>query len=448
MRTSDSLLNANPRQLVYKLKRAVRARDAEAAAAIIRQLNQHEIYWGEEVYERLHQVDGDLVLVLLDGLEPAAFGKLLSDYKHLNTYKIWDALEESTDLISAEALWSIKDHLGFPCPSSYPKLYAKLADSEDEKICEQLIQTIDRLAGAEAEEGTDLSAHDKTMSVFFLHWSPDDKGLGDFVRLLAARGDDRARAACGGYLMELPWGADRQATVALLEGMTATRASAYLDLFKLALVVHHKPAVLRTWLWAAIGKSDLFACLLGAIGDLAQADNNADRMTFIEYLDAALSQLNSQERMPDRGPIISAAEQVNTSAWSLIARGCYGTMLTTHLPEADVKRVSRRIDRAAIALTHAWETVRLDHMNPVLPLAVMLGMGLLVSWGLEMLLGEISRYRWLPLALFCGWLVWALAHTRTHFSGHETMGFKVFAGVVYFALLLAALATAVLLRID
>ena len=442
-------MHENLLPLIEELEQAVEDRNAPAAAAIIRRLNQETIYSGNEVYERLREVEGSLGAVLFHGLKPDEFGRLVSEDKHLHTYKIWDVLEEISEHVNADALWAIKDYLGFPSTANCPKLHATLAVSGNVKITEWLIETIDRLAGAEAEEGSSLSAHERTMSAFqFVRWGPDDKGLGDCVRLLAARGDDRARAACGGYLISLPWGADRKATLALIEGMSATRAVENLGLFREALAVHRQPAVLRTWLWAAIGEDNPGECLLGTIGDLAKADNDADRFTFVEYLHAALSQAVSQNIALDRKLIATAAEKLDTTGWSLAVRGCYGSTLKTQLPEADASLVSKRIDRAAIAVARAWEAVRLDHMGCLIPLAVMIVMGFLVNWGLDRLLGGPTRISWLPAVLFWAWIALSLANVRTHFSGHETIQRKIYTGVIYFLLLLAALSTAVLVRIG
>ncbi len=195
--------------LIQELERAVELRDARAATATLRRLNDETIYSGNEVYDRLHAVEGKLGVVLFEGLESAEFGQLVSDDKHLYTFRVWEALEEVAERVSVGALWEIKDYLGLPCPNSCPKLHATLATADDETISKQLIETIDRLAGTEAREGSSLSVHDRTMSAFrFVRWTPDDRGLGACVRLLAARSDSSAQVACRRYLIDLPWGAD------------------------------------------------------------------------------------------------------------------------------------------------------------------------------------------------------------------------------------------------
>ena len=434
--------------LIQELERAVELRNALAAAATLRRLNNETIYSGSEVYDRLHAVEGKLGVVLFEGLEPSEFGQLVSENKHLYAFRVWEALEELADRVSAEALWEIKDHLGFPSANSCPRLHSTLAVADDETISIELIETIGRLATKEAIEGNSLSAHEKTMSAFrFVRWSPDDQGLRDCVRLLAARNDDRAQVACRRYLIDLPWGADRQATLALLDGMSARPTAENQVLFKEALAVHKQSAVLRTWLWAAIGEDNPDECLLGVIGDLVEADNDADRITFIEYLGSALSQIRSQGISYSPQTVAAAADSVDTTGWSRLTRGYYGTVLKTYLSVADATRVSGRLERGAIALARVWETVRLDHMGCLIPLALMIGVGWLVGYGLDKLLGKPTQAPWLPAGLFWAWIVWALINVRTHFSGHETVSSKVRAGIVYFALLLGAFLAAVVVRL-
>ncbi len=91
--------------LIQELERAVEVRDARAAAGTLRKLNDETIYSGNEVYERLHGVEAKLVVVLFEGLELAEFGQLVSDDKHLYTFRVWEALEEVAEQVSAAALW-------------------------------------------------------------------------------------------------------------------------------------------------------------------------------------------------------------------------------------------------------------------------------------------------------------------------------------------------------
>lgn len=432
--------------LIQELERAVQHRDVRSAATTLRQLNEATIYSGNEVYDRLRAVEDKLVMVLFEGLDRAEFGQLVSESNHLYAFRVWEALEEVAKQLPADAVWEIKDYLGLPSPDGCPKLYATLASADDRTISEQLIETIDRLATTEATDGVRLSAHERTMSAFrFIRWSPQDKGLGDCVRLLAARRDDGARAACRRYLMEFPWGADRQATWALLDGMRMTPEAENHSLLMAALRVHRQPAVLRTWLWAAVGEMNPGDGLLGVIGDLAEADNNADRITFIEHLGFVLSQESLETY--SAAPVAAAAAAVDTTRWSPLTRGYYGAVLKTYLPLADATCVSGRLERGAIGVARTWELVRLDHMGCLIPLTLMIGTGWLVGYGLDKLLGRPTFAASLPAALFWAWILWAVINVRTHFSGHETIRGKVLAGVVYFALLAGTLLAAVVLRL-
>lgn len=433
--------------LIRDLEAAVEAGNCQTAVTVLDRLNEVDIYSGNEVYDRLHAIDGKLAVMLFEGLTPTEFGRIVGSHKHLYSFNVWEALESVADRVNANALWAIKDYMGFPAPRLYPKLHAVLAEASDEKITEHLIHTIDRLSQHESTAGHSLSAHERTMSAFrYIRWGPDDKGLGDHLRLLGARGDESAVAACALYITQLPWGLDRSATVELLEGMSTKRAAENLSLFRKALVAHREPAVLRTWLWGAIGEADPRECLLGTISDLACANDDADRITYIEFLGGVMEQV-CKERHSWTRELVAAAERVNTKKWPRVLRGLYGTMLYVQLPEADKGRVSSRFDRAMIYVAGAWEAVRLDHMGCLIPLALMIGAGWLTSFGLNCLVGEPKRAPWLPVALFWSWVAWALSTIRTHFSGHETINKKVVAGFVYFALLLAAIFTAIIVRL-
>lgn len=436
--------------LVAELERAVDARDAHEAGTIVHRLNKVEmIYSGNCVYDRLRAVERRLAVVLFEGLDSATFGQLLAEDRHFHKLEIWCALEEIGDRVGASALWDIKDYLGLPHQELCPRLFATLARDSDERITAGLIESIDRLSAGESAEGSSLSTHQRTMSAFrFVRWSPNDKGLGDCVRLLAARDDDRARAACRSYLMQLPWGADRQATVALLEGLGGPHAAQNRALLKEALAVHKQPPVLRVWLWGAIGERDPDECLMGLVADLAAADGDDDRFTFVDHFALMLSQQKDRDMSFDRSAIAAAAENVSTHDWSRTVRGYYGAVLGSRLPEANVNRVSSRLDRACISVARGWEVVRLDHMGCFIPLTFMLGGGWLAGVGLDRVLGEPVRLRWLPIVLFWMWIAWAVLTVRTHFSGHEPVASKVRMGFLYFALLLAAVTSAVIVRLG
>ena len=437
------------RPVIDELELAVHRRDAQEAADILRNLNRDDIFSDTDVYDRLEALKGDLGVLLFDGLKTAELGRLVARNQHLDSFDVWESLERVAERVTADTMWELKDYMGFPIERECPRLYATLAAAESEKITEELIATIDRLARAESDEGASLSAHERTMSMFrYVRWNPKDEGLSDCVRLLAARSDEVARAACARYLTELPWGADRLATVALLEGLTTFRASENLSLLRSALSIHAQPAILRTWLWASIGKVRPVESLVGAIEDLDNADNDEDRITFVEHLDSALSQINSRMDSSDRSAIAAAAERVRTIGWSRIVRGYYGKVLQTQLPTANANRVSRRIDRAAIVTARVWEILRPDHIGCGIPFAIMLFMGWLMEFGLDIIMGGPVRVWWVPVVLFWIWIAWAFINMRTHFSGHESLANKVTTSAIYFALLFGWIASSILVRLG
>lgn len=435
---------------IIAIEQSIERGDAYAAAAILRELNPKTIYSYNEVYDRLHSLEQKLAIVLFDGLSPAEFGQLIRDDNHLYTFHIWEGLESIADRVGVQDLWVIKDYLGFPSPDEYPKLYQTLARCEDDSLSKQLIETIDRLAAAEDDQGQSIVDHEKFMSMFrFIRWSPEDKGLSDCVRLLAERNDLLAQAAHQRYLQELPWGVDRKATLAMLQGLSATPELAIENkpLFLAALDEHKQPASLRTWLWGAIGETSANECLHGVISDLAAAENDTARQVYIEFLDACFEEIKERELPFAAQPLATQAEQLNTQPWSKITRGMYGTVLQKFLPTADANRVSNRYDRGTISLAKLWENLRLDHMGCLMPLLLMLGSGYLVDLALNWLWTSPEQLAWLPAVFFFGWIIWSLATMRTHFSGFETIGNKAVNCLVYFSLLLGALISAIAVRL-
>lgn len=261
----------------------------------------------------------------------------------------------------------------------------------------QVQLTIERLVEGKAEEGFSLLSHERRMSAFrFVRWNPPDNGLSNCVQLLASRGDDQARNACRRYLTELPWGQDRQATFALLDGILASgRADSY-ALLKEALAIHRQPVVLRILLWDAIGELDPGECLHGAIRDFEETTDDADRTMLIDYVGGAVEDARSRFPDVDLQSIAVAAENVDTADWSPIVRGYYGTVLKLYLPEAKANRVSNSVERALISVARAWEVARSDRMGRLIPLACRFGLAYLVTFGFDHLVGEPQRVRLLP----------------------------------------------------
>jgi|GEM_PF-6334923 len=429
---------------IQQLEQAVGARDARAAARLLRGLNSEKVALGE-TYDRLRALEPELVALLFAELEPAEFGQLVAGSDHLLNTVVWQTLESIG--VDAEILWALREPLGLPDPDRCPGLHTTLVAADGETFSQRLVDTIEQLVVSGARESASLSTHERTLSRFRTRqWAPDHRGLVEVVTLLAARPDPVAREAVRRYLLSLPWGADRQATRTLLQVMDDWPREERQTLLQKALAAHRQPAVLRIWLWQAIGSAEPRASLAGMLEDLAATTDDADRLLYIESLDATLAGLAFQGTSFHGSGIAALAEQLDTRHWFWLTRGYYGALIASRLG-ANARRVSGALDLAGISLIHAWERVRLDHTGCVVWLALIVVGAQLLNAGLDWWLGPPTVHGWLPVTLFAGWLLWALITVETHFSGHENLRFRWRASLGYFGLLAGTLLSALLVRI-
>lgn len=436
--------------LIDQLERAVDCDDSVAIVEVLSQLDRETIYSGNEVYTRLRKLESRLFEVLLNGMPAREFGTVVTTTKHLYSFRAWEAIEKCENSIDAAALWDIKDSMGFPSSDAYPKLYAKLVAANDESLSIQLVDAIDRIVAEVAPEGSSFLAHQKFMTNFrFIHWLPSDHKLSDHVRLLAARKDVCAKSATRRYLLELPWGKDRRATWELISGLMTREDAETKALLCEALEAHAGPAILRLWLRDGICGNDVGAFLRGLFCDLASSTDDSDRLTLVEQLDSSLSEVASNGSSVDQRDLANEATSIDTSGWSKLIRGYFGVVLHDYLPEADVSRVSTSIERTAIRISRAWERLRGDHLGLgcLVPVVLLMLLTFLGPVALDSILGEPRGARLVPHLLLMAWAIWSLGTVRTHFSGNESLRFKVVAATGYFALFSFAIIAAVIVRI-
>ena len=437
---------------IEKLEQAVVNKDAQEIIAILNKLKETFIYSGNEVYDRFYQIKHDLIAVLFESLELTEFCQLFVDdsfNQKIYGSDLYKALEKRVEHISFKALWTMKDYFGFPSHFWCPKLFAILSDEPDKTISEELIETIERFATHESEKGTDYSEHQAAQSAFrFIRWAPDDGGLSKCVRLLGSRNDDIARDACKRYLTELPWGKDRGATTALLDGIAKRKTIENETLLKYALSVHQEPLILRQWIWRALFYINPTDALLGAIDDLSRLKKSEDLYLMVDFLGNLLGNLRQTKKDFDVERVVAAAESVNTTRWSFIVRGFYGTMLRNVLPMADYLKVSGKYGRGFVAVARFGNMIQIDHVGCLFPLLVMMGTAALFLFGLDFIMGRPKpEHAGHLFVLFCVWIGWAIINVRTHFSGQKTLVQQFIYVIIYFGLLISAIVMSFVCRL-
>ncbi len=435
--------------VIDKLEHAVAERDALEIIAVLSVLHETFIYSGNEVYDRFGKVKTKMIAVLFETVDITEFCQLFLNSNKIYPSDIWAALETIVDKVSFDALWTVKDYYGLPGSIWTPKLYALLSDEPNVEISKELIDAIERLAVHESQAGTKFSEHEARMSTFrYIRWLPSDGGLSDVVRLLGSRHDPVSLAACEKYLRKPPWGADRGATVSLLDGISKGKSAEHLALLRHTLSFHQEPLMLRMWIWRALFYIDPTEAVLGVMKDFDRYKKSDDLILLIEFLGNLLHNLRTEKKEFDEDRVIVAAENVNTSRWSFVASGYYGTMLRILLPKSDYRKKSGPSGRGFVAVSRIWDWIQIDHMGCAGPLLWMFGITFFFLWGLDFLLGRPSEGTiYIPSALFAAWIFWAIVNIQTHFSGQKTIVQKFFAVVIYFGTLISAIAASIIIRL-
>ena len=175
---------------VAELEQAVARRDAAAAEVLVRWIRAHTIFSGNEVYDRLHAVQPELLWLLFERLGAERLHALIGQVRGLYPGDIWRAMEARADQVRGEELLAWCRLEGWPSESGLPRLHAVLAAMPGEHKADELIARIDGLCAAESDQGTELTAHQATQANFrYLRWQPDDAGLADAVGLLPIHHD-------------------------------------------------------------------------------------------------------------------------------------------------------------------------------------------------------------------------------------------------------------------
>lgn len=432
-----------------RLEQAVAERNVDEIVDILTNLRETFIYSGNEVYDRFGAIKSEMLIVLFEKLEINEFCRFFLESNKIYSTDICLALETISERISFDMLWTMKDYYGLPGPFWTPKLYAILSNEPDTKISEELIAAIEHLSEHESQDGTDFSEHEARMSTFrYIRWAPSDGGLSELVKLLGSRKDEVAHAASEKYLMELPWGIDRGATVSLLDGLSLRKDEKCHELLNRALSIHQEPIMLRLWLWRALYYGHPTEAVLGVIDDFGMYKKSEDLILLIDFLGNLLQNIRSENKEFDEEQVTAAVENVNTDQWSFVVRGYYGTLLLALLPKADYRRKSGFIGRGFISVAQIWDRIQLDHMGCVVPLLLMIGVAVFFLWGLDLFFGKPSKDALrAPTVFFVIWIAWAIVNTQTHFSGQKTLVQKFLAVLIYFGSLLSAMVTSVLVRL-
>lgn len=309
----------------------------------------------------------------------------------------------------------------------------------------QLLAVIDALAPVEARHGVPPGTG--WWGARLLRPVLDDQGLSRCLLLLVAREESQARDACAKYLLSLPWGAHRHATQALIRGLEHWPQEPRETLLRQALVHHQGPPILRLWLWRVLGSSDHQASLDGALEDLIHAQDDAERLLFLEYLSLYLQYLYWTNSTVDYRGAAATLAQLDTRSWGCLSRGYLGRCIAPPLG-VEVNRLSSPLERGMMGLIQGWEALRFDFPSGIVPVAILLAAVQPLNLLLNALLGPPHGLGGIALGLFLAWLLVATVTMNGPFSSLKSLKHRLTVALVYFALLAGLLVSAVWVRLG
>ncbi|MFC1896486.1 hypothetical protein ACFL0Q_07510 [Thermodesulfobacteriota bacterium] len=437
-------------ELVTNAERHLTHRQAEQLLAELRVLAKHTIYSDvhEGIYERHENLKPGAVKLLFEELPFEHFVEMSTE-DLFSPSEIWEVLDTIHEGVSADQILDLSDEMGFPSEQYASHIFRKLVHDPRESTTRRLAERIDQLAMAEAEEGASMSTHRKTISTFrYLRWMPDDKGLSETVHILGLRGDEPSRELKRKYLLTLPWGEDRSATSALLQAISGEKSDDNRALLREALERHARPSELRLTLLRAYMEYDSVFALKTAVSDLSRTSSDDGR---IEYIDWFWSQLEKATQEGDARELRTVGDHLaglSTGGWSFLSRGYLGILITRMFPELSPGRVSNTFERCSMRFIGIFEIARLDHMGCMVSLPVLLGVGYLLLWLLDLVVGKPRQGMSLADDIcVVAWIISAGLTSRTHFSGHETLAQRFSMAMVFFGTFLAFVGISIAIRI-
>jgi hypothetical protein len=385
--------------------------------------------------ERFDRLERRILRALRAGLPLEQFLEVarLAMFHRFEVYRLFDA---KADDLALEEIVTIVAALGAPKEGS--PIRARLATDEDPRIVPWLDMVVRRSSAREAGEGTSLSHHQRTMSSFqVIRWLPDDAGLSSALEILAARPEAEAEALLHRYLEELPWGADRRATMTLLQALVDRRSAAGEEAVHRALDVHTQPGPLRVYLIQALAKWSRAAAVDQVLDEL---DRDLDARTRIELLDLLEREIRNED--PEAPPLDLAAlaerlESLDTRTWSRLERGGLAE-LGAHVPGTRPAALAGLGDRFLAGLVRSFMAFRLEHMGCLitLPLSALLFWG--TAWVLDRVLARPSPgLALLEVVTLLAWLAVLAGTSHTHFSGHESLRQRLVMATLFWGATLA-----------
>lgn len=417
----------------------------------IRKLAAIQIYsdTDRKAYEKNKELKPAVIRFLyrkLDLAEFIAFSKL----EYAAGHEIYEALESLAEIISADRILGLIEGLGwhFPHERLAPQLRQKIIDSPDEAITRWLQQRIDAVASAERDKNTAFSEHEKTVSSFrYVQWMPDDDGLSAAVGILARRKDPLAMQLKEAYLLALPWGEDRAATMELINILDDASAES-LGIIRKGLLRHVRPSPVRLRLLAVLGEQDADEAMLAGIDDLQQATNDEARIAYMAWLSQAILEIRQRNLPVNLDRIGQAIANIKTADWTFLSRGSFGLFVREWPVKLSPGNQSSILERSAVRLVRGFNACRLDHTGCMVSLPVLLGIGFGLMWGLDHLFHRPDKpFASVNLGAFALWILACGLTATTHFSGHERLGQQFVMALIYWGTLVLFLATALITRI-
>jgi hypothetical protein len=437
-------------QYLADLELHLQQEDAPQILEDIRKLAAIRLYSDNAAYEKNKALKPAVIRCLYGKLDLAKF-ITITEQNYAASYEIYKALESQAETIPVESLLELIESLGwrFPGAQDAPRLMQKIVATDDEAITRWLQQRIDAVASAERNQGTDFSEHEKTVSAFrYIQWLPDDQGLRETVGILARRQDPLAIQLKEAYLLSLPWGEDRAATMALVTALNDDVSAETLGIIRKGLQKHVRPSPLRLRLLAVLGEHDANEAILTGIDDLRQITDDDARIAYITWLGQAIDEVQQRNLPVNLDKIGQALAGIQTTTWQFLTRGFFGLFMQECPAKPLSGNQSNILERGAVRLVRGFNVCRLDHMGCMVSLPVLLGIGFGLMWGLNHLLRQPDKS--LDQVNLVALILWIMAWggtATTHFSGHETLRKQFVMALIYWGFLALFLATILITRI-
>jgi len=251
-------------------------------------------------------------------------------FRSADVYRLLDELALELPL---EDIIEAAEALGIPPQNGAPGLRLRLASGPETRVIPWVEGFIWQRAAGEADRGQSLRARGLSgVAGTGQRESPADDGLSDAIRLVGERPGAASLSLLMRYLVLLPWGEDRQATVTLLTVLAQRPEAQARQAVRRALSNRTTPGPFRLFLLQALSQWSPATAACMILEDLAREMPEEDRVAMVELLDRVLPPA------VDKGPrvvqdLCSRVAGLDTGAWPHEHRDRFRSVTWRHLPE-------------------------------------------------------------------------------------------------------------------